>query len=692
MNFFNDLPISCVSSLLESFSFKLSFRLSTWACPLSLFVCASSFHQSILACLLLGASLQLHLHAVCLFVPLEQSWNNQNLYSVPLDLDARLRRLDLSNNFIRQLQTLALPYLEQLDLSSNQLDLISEGAFENLARLEELNLSRNALNNNLGSNSKALQSISRLKILDISMNDLTHDAVERYLRNKSSLDQLKMTGNALTRLSHNLFRENKGLRSITIDDNLISVIEQGTFESLSQLETLNLAKNNLAHICDFKLHQVKYLNLSRNSVEFFVTREDDQLYRLEILDLSHNKLIYFPIVPKMNNLRYLHLQNNMVGALNSEATMVSEANALYNEIMKERTVKKNNLHSNWRLMPLIYIDLSYNHFSSFPLETLSLLSSLETLNFSYNCLQNIIWNVRKDNESGYHRQLFFPSLKYLDMQSNGLVYISPRFLSALTQIETFNLQDNSVQPCAFMDHLQSSQSTQQIDLNTSCVVFGQLRTLKHLNLKENNIKTLQPNTFQKTSLVSLNLARNPHMVIQVDALEGVQQTLQSLIMSEINMNSSDLSLPCMQVLTHLNISNNHLDMIPSSLSCSPLREIDIRNNHFVSLNHSLILALSVHLNLMYISGNYFNCCDSKWLTILHELKIKLPDINDTVCFSSDRNIVMTKNTSVYCLFHPKAQEIHFGQMIIIFLFIAVILIVLITFIRKVCCTQISFIV
>ncbi|KAG8004137.1 Negative regulator of reactive oxygen species, partial [Nibea albiflora] len=230
--------------------------------------------------------------------PKELSWNNQNLYSVPLDLDASLRRLDLSNNFIRQLHTLALQYLEQLDLSSNQLDFISEGAFENLARLEELNLSRNALNNNLGSNSKALQSISRLRILDISMNGLKDDAVERFLRNKPSLDQLKMTGNALTRLSHNLFKESKGLRSIAIDENQISVIEEGTFEPLRQLEALNLAKNNLVHICDFKLHQVKYLNLSGNSVEFFVTHEDNLFYSLEILDLSHNKLLYFPIVPK----------------------------------------------------------------------------------------------------------------------------------------------------------------------------------------------------------------------------------------------------------------------------------------------------------------------------------------------------------------------------------------------------------
>lgn len=610
-------------------------------------------------------------------------------------MDAKLGRLDLSNNFIRQLHTLALPYLEQLDLSSNQLDLISEGAFENLARLEELNLSRNALNNNLGSNSKALQSISRLRTLDISMNGLSDDAVERYLRNKSTLDELKMTGNALTRLSPNLFKESKGLRSITIDDNQISVIEQGTFEPLSRLEMLNLAGNNLAHICDFKLHQVKLLNLSRNSVEFFVTPEDDLLYRLEILDLSHNKLLYFPIVPKINNLKYLHLQNNMVGALNSEATMVSEANALYNEIIKERTVRKNNLHSNWRLMPLIYIDLSYNHFSSFPLETLSLLSSLETLNFSYNCLQNIIWNVRNDNESGSHRQLFFPSLKHLDMQSNGLVYISPFFLNALTRIETLNLQGNSVQPCASTEHLQSPQSTRSMNLNTSCVVFEQLKTLKHLNLKDNNIEMLHANTFQKTALVSLNLARNSHMVMQVDALEGVHKTLQSLIISEINMTSSDLSLPCMPVLTQLNISNNHLNAVPSSLSCSPLTEIDIRNNLFVSLNHSLILAMSAHLNQMYISGNYFNCCDSEWLTVVHELKIKLPDISDTVCFTRDRNIVMTgylKNMSVYCLFPPKAQDTHFGQMVIIVLFVSVMLTVLIIFTRNMCCKDRSFIV
>ncbi|XP_029368302.1 transforming growth factor beta activator LRRC32-like isoform X2 [Echeneis naucrates] len=619
-------------------------------------------------------------------------WKNQSLHSVPLDLDVRLRRLDLSNNFIRQLNTLVLPFLEQLDLSSNQLDLISEGAFENLAQLEELNLSRNMLNNNLGSNSKALQSISRLRNLDISMNSLSDDAAELYLQNKPSLNHLKMTGNSLTRLSHNLFKESKDLRTITIDGNLISVIEQGTFEPLLQLETLNLARNNLAHICDFKLYQVKYLNLSRNSVEFFVTHEDDRSYGLELLDLSFNKLLYFPIVPKMNRLKYLYLQNNMVGILNSEAEMVSGANSLYNDITNKRIVTKNYLHSIWRQMPVIYIDLSYNHFTSFPLETLSLVSSLVTLNFSHNCLQNIVWNIRNYSDSENHRYLYFHSLKHLDLQSNGLVYVSPFFLNALTQIDELNLQDNSVQPCALVDHLGNSQSTQETNLNTSCVDLRLLRTLQHLNLKENNIKKLHANTFRGTSLVSLNLAGNSHMAMDVSTLEGVQNTLQSLIISEMNMTSSDLLLPCLPALTQLNVSNNQLDIIPSSLHCSPLREIDIKNNRFVSLNYSLIHTLSEHLNLIYVGGNSFNCCDSKWLKILNDSEVNLPDIGNTECFTEDsKNMMMMaeylNSSAAYCLFHRKAQEVHFGQLLIIILFLFVILSAFIIFTRRLCCTQ-----
>lgn len=491
-----------------------------------------------------------------------------------------------------------------------------------------------------------------------------------------------------------MFQESNALRAVTLDDNLISVIEQGTFEPLWQLEILNLAQNNLAHICDFTLIQLKHLNLSHNSIEFFMSRENDHMYELEVLDLSFNKLLYFPIVPKMNQLKFLYLQNNMVGSLNSEASMVSGANSVYSDIMSEKIISKNNLHANWRLMPLLYIDLSYNHFTSFPLETLSRLSFLETLNFSYNCLQSITWNVRNYSNMGYQRQLYFPSLKQLYMKSNGLVNISHFFLKALTKIETLNLEDNSVQPCAFKGHL-SSEPTQQMLFNKHCVAFQQLSTLKHLILRKNNIRILHANAFQQTSLHSLDLAGNIDMAMHLGALEGVQETLESLIISENNMTSCDLSLPCLPALSQLNLSNNHIDNIPSSLSCSPLMEIDIRNNAFVSLNRSLMRVIASNLQIMYFNGNYFNCCDREWFKTLKEFKIQLPDINDTTCFFGHRKVFMAEymnSSSSYCHFQNKPQGVGFGYVLIVVLFVFVMITVFAVFTRKLCYAQVSLIV
>ncbi|XP_057706762.1 transforming growth factor beta activator LRRC33-like [Corythoichthys intestinalis] len=616
-----------------------------------------------------------------------KSWSNQNLASVPLDLNVHLRNLDLSNNLIRRLHKLDLPYLEQLDLSSNQLELISDGALVDLTHLKELNLSMNSLNNNYDRNSKALQSIGGLKSLDISLNSLGYEAVKLYLQNKSSLELLKMSGNSLTWLTHDLFKESEGIMNLSIDDNIISAIDPGTFEPLKNLENLNLAKNNLPHICDFKLQQVKYLNISRNSIEFFVTTEDNHMYSLEILDLSHNRLLYFPILPTFNQLKYLYLHHNIMGTLMSEASMVSDANSLYNEVVRKGAVGiiKNYLHSNWRLMPIIFIDLSYNYFTSFPMETLSLLPSLEGLNFSFNCVQNLTWNVRHDSAFEYYRQLYFPSLKYLNMQSNGLVSVSPLFLQALTQVETINLQDNSLQPCAPVGQVHSSSSPQQLNVNSSCVAFGNVRTLKHLNLEDNNIKILYVKAFQKSSLLSLNLARNSHMVMQIGSLDDIKETLQSLTISELNITNNDLFLPCMPMLMHLNMSNNNLNVLPQSLNCSPLRELSIKNNAFVSLNYSLIQALSANLQVIYISQNYFTCCDSQWLDILNNSRIKMPDISHTKCVLGGRTVLIEeylKNPSLLCT--SRIKGIQLGQTIIVVLFVGVLITVLIMFTWKVC--------
>ncbi|XP_029501849.1 transforming growth factor beta activator LRRC32-like [Oncorhynchus nerka] len=632
------------------------------------------------------------------------SWRFRKLSSVPEGLDVRLRELDLSNNVIRHInsQSLALPSLLRLDLSYNQLEIISEGAFRDVAQLQELNLARNALSHNVDSTSRALGSLHRLRRLDLSLNGLDDETAGLYLRDKSILERLDLTGNGLTRLTPKLFAESLSVRSIRIENNLITAIEEGTFEPLKKLKILNLARNNLVYICDFKLHQVKLLNLSRNSIEFFVTREDGHPYELEILDLSFNNLLYFPMVPKTNRLRYLHLQSNMVGTLETD-TLISQADSLYRELTSgdevNDAVDNNNIYSNWKLMPLVYMDLSSNHFRSLPVETLSHLTSLVTLNLSKNCLQDISYNTTKGSHVGGHHQpsLTFPSLRYFDLQNNGLRQLSTFFLEALPNIETLNLKENSVRPCDPKDQLGPSETT-RVSLNrmSPCVSFWNIKTLTSLDLQDNGIKTLHQNTFEGTPLVSLNLASNVDILFDIGALEGLQSSLQSLSISGNSMTTSALSLPCLKALRRLNMSNNNVDVLPGIISCSPLTELDLRNNGLTSMNESVVDRLSLYLDVLYVSGNSFNCCDTNWLKALNKEKVNIPDLDHAVCLSVNGTLLtgLLPNHSLHCSLElsPKITEPNLGQIIIILLFVSTVLITLVVFVKKVCCNTGSLIV
>ncbi|XP_010895723.1 transforming growth factor beta activator LRRC32-like [Esox lucius] len=625
------------------------------------------------------------------------SWSRHNLSSVPKGLDVRLRYLDLSKNVIRSInsQDLGLPSLKTLDLSYNKLETIYVGAFRDMAQLQELNLARNMLSHNVNKNSQALTSLNRLRRLDISVNGLDDNAAELCLHNKSVLEHLNLTGNILMRLAPKQFMETRNLRHIHIENNLITVIEVGTFEPLKKLETLNLAKNNLIYICDFKLHQVKHLNLSRNSIEFFVTHEDGQPYSLETLDLSYNNMIYFPIVPKTNRLRYLHLQNNKVGAM--------EVATADDEKLND-AVENNNVYSNWRLMPLIYMDLSSNHFSYFPAEILSQLTSLSTLNFSNNCLTDLSYNTTKyggGHVGDYHQPSWiFPSLRFLNLKNNGLQQLSRSFLKALPSIETLNLRENSVRPCGPSDELGTSEIWRE-DVSSSCVSFWNIKSLRHLDLQDNGIKTIFQNTFQKTPLVSLNLASNIDMNFARDALEGLQSSLQSLSISGNNMMTSDLSLPCLEALRQLNMSGNDIDVLPTVIGCSPLAELDVRNNSLTSINVSMLDRLSLHLDMIYVSGNPFKCCDSKWLTALNKASVDIPDLDRAMCTISRSNGMQEtdylRNHSRHCSqkHSPKIPELNLWQIIIFILFMLTVLITVqisIVYLKKVYCDTGSLIV
>ncbi|XP_041930290.1 transforming growth factor beta activator LRRC33-like [Alosa sapidissima] len=572
-------------------------------------------------------------------------WSQRNLSSIPLGLDEGLIKLDLSNNLIKNFTTINLPFLERLDVSYNHLSFIHTGAFKNLVQLHDLNLASNSLNNNIISNSQAFKDLHVLRSLDISKNNLDEEAVKQYLSSASSLDCLTATGNVVSKLTTQSFANTKNLRVINLENNLISKIEEGTFNPLKKLAKLNLARNNLAVICDFKLSQVTYLNLSRNSIEFFITHETEEVYNLEVLDLSYNSLLYFPILPKHNHLKYLHLQNNRLGALGI-VNSVAEANHLYKDVTgsnHSRTEnEKDSVYSDWQIMPLVHLDLSSNHFRSFPLTMFRDLQSLETLNIGNNCLQNISNSnaLSEDSRTDIHNYSL-PSLLHINLKDNNIEYLSSNLSTTFPKIETMVLKGNRVRPC-------SGQSFSISDLTTDvqCISFSNISTLKHLDLQENGIKTLLHGVFANSPLVSLNLAGNKQLTIAKNALKDVQNTLQFLSIGQNNVTDSQFGLACMRELRILNVSDNNLKNLPSTTACSPLLELDVRNNSLTTLKN---VTMS-HLSIIYISGNTFNCCQATWIQSLKQENVTIPDLDRTECFHQTEIITLSalENSNIMC--------------------------------------------
>ena len=129
-----------------------------------------------------------------------------------------LQRLDLSSNLMERLDKevfTGLVNLRKLDLSNNKLSLVEKEAFRYLKKLEELNMRKNQLQ----IVTDWTLPLPGLTILNLSQN---------LIANLSS-DPLPLPY----------------LQSLDVSDNLLSEVSMRTFSTCSDLETLNVAYNNL---------------------------------------------------------------------------------------------------------------------------------------------------------------------------------------------------------------------------------------------------------------------------------------------------------------------------------------------------------------------------------------------------------------------------------------------------------------
>ncbi|KFZ65591.1 Leucine-rich repeat-containing protein 32, partial [Antrostomus carolinensis] len=556
----------------------------------------------------------------CQQSPTKVSCKGVGLRKFPKELSQGVKYLELSNNFIQNLSGSYMPgfgQLEYLDLCFNRLEAVSDTTLAQLPRLRSLLLGSNHLDRNYMANGQAFRLLRNIEVLDLSANNLESHMAGWYLSNLTSLRMLDLSGNKITRLPAGIFWSTPRLRELDLSDNYIMEIEEGAFEALEELGVVNLALNSLHCISGFNLTQLRVLNLSHNALELFVLEEAAEPYLLQVLDLSHNRLLMldlshnrllsFPELPKAHDLTHLNLSNNLIASLLPGSHQPGEFALPYEEMATFNTT----LRPAPGLTRVAALDLSNNQLQMFPFTFFQSLGSLHSLSLAMNCLQDVAGesftgDTEPSDHSPEHASL---SVRSLDLHDNAIRVLPRWFFESLPQLEAIDLGSNSLQPCEIQESHQGLNSAP----GGTCPPFYNIPHLKHLSLRKNNITKLQPLAFNQTSLLSLDLSGNKDLVMPKEALRGLEFSLQKLSLRGNQMDNSKVELPCLDTLKVLDLSGNNLSLLPTGLFCSPLESLDIRNNNLLMLEKPTLMSWSHSLKDMSISGNPFSCCSLAWL-------------------------------------------------------------------------------
>ncbi|XP_056868154.1 transforming growth factor beta activator LRRC33 [Takifugu flavidus] len=568
-------------------------------------------------------------HSQCRLVQRSANCNNGTLTSVPAWLPGNIKELQLNYNRIQTLQdnSFSYPSLISLSLACNHLEKLQSNTFRDSKLIESLNLASNNLYMSYQESSDALKTVPRLRLLDLSENLLDEDMAATLLQNLTSLEYLNLSGNLLMRLDESSFRDLHQLKELDLQRNIMFEIERA-FDGTLQLQRLNLAFNSLPCLYDFHLTQLVVLNASYNAIEWFISRQDlNTTFQLETLDLSHNNLFFFPFLPSRSHLRNLYLSHNGIRfynylAANATATNLTTTVDFYNvnEHTDNITVQlwDESLHGD--VASVETLDLKGNQVDYFPQGFLQKMPALHRLHVRTNCLETLNLTLEQISSSLYE----------LDISNNRLnqLHADEATLSSLGNLTYLNLSLNHLRwwPAAFFSHLPSLRSVDlsfngvdiclpeeanvSMDTLSTCVDWTDVASLRQLYLRGCDLKVVPSSAFSGIPLTHLEMSDNPGLVVQ-ESMQSLPRTLQHLGLG--NTHTRDLDFSSLKSLTFLNISSNAIAHLPPSLVDLDLKVLDLRDNRLSALPSDQANALATKLQMIFLTGNPFNCCQIEWL-------------------------------------------------------------------------------
>lgn len=210
---------------------------------------------------------------------------------------ASLQVFDLSHNNISALSTILFNGLNQLkyvNLSKTELRLLPDGIFASQSKLEELIIDETALlklGNWVSRQGKIVNKniLANLRRLSISNNRHMHDIEPVFFQNTPALIVLKLSGNGLSLLPHEI-SELTELQHLDISNNdLISLPRE--INTLTNLRSLSLIGNNYTCDCHM-MWLIDWIAKFQKQTNFNSSYTNNSAYPAPLNELSNLKCRY----------------------------------------------------------------------------------------------------------------------------------------------------------------------------------------------------------------------------------------------------------------------------------------------------------------------------------------------------------------------------------------------------------------
>ena len=493
-------------------------------------------------------------------------------------LENSLMELKLGQNKITNIGNvpLKLSQLRRLDLSHNNVVDIPKNAFEGIENLMYLNLSHN--HHLAPMPSTIINSLTKLQIFDLSNVGLRTVQAE-------------------------LFSKSPSLRTISLKNNKIVELADGTFNNLVNLTTVDLSYNNIMTIKPgtfINAMNIRFLSLKGNQLSAFKGEIFNTGTGLEELDISENQLSYlFP-----NSFRIHPRLRRLVASQNKfnffPASMIAG------------------------LQFLEFIDLSNNQLKTVEELDFARLPRLRQLILSHNSLESI-------SEMAFHNS---SQLQYLDLSMNKLERLGERTFEGLARIEVMNLDHNQLSelPDTLFERSRL-QMLENIILSNNKFETAPLKSLQRqyffvssVDLSHNKIREIPSDDSIMVNIKNLDLSYNPLNEESVNNILSEPKTVRELNLAGTGIKQiTSLETPFLQ---NLNLSDNQLTAIDDKIfeRATLLESLDLSNNVLNNLKQlSMIWPKLPSLQVLDLSNNSFEIVaqgDLDNLEMLRKLSIQ----------------------------------------------------------------------